>query len=138
MGLRPGGTARRGPGSAAGGFLLREPLARLVLGGDGGPALPLAVSYFAVSMPGIAVFFAQQLVDGVLKGAGDTRTPMRLALLANGLILLCDALFIHLYGVPGAAASTVLCRSVALGAGLLALRRAPLLREAAGAPPARG
>ncbi|MEH0443459.1 MATE family efflux transporter [Streptomyces sp. B21-102] len=126
------------PVVAVGGFLLREPLSRLVLGGDGGPALPLAVSYFAVSMPGIAVFFAQQLVDGILKGAGDTRTPMRLALLANGLILLCDPLFIHLYGVPGAAASTVACRAVALGTGLLALRRAPLPREAAGAPPALG
>nr|WP_240982418.1 MATE family efflux transporter [Streptomyces sp. S3(2020)] len=115
---------------AAGGFLLREPLARLVLGG--GEALPLAVGYFAISMPGIAVFFAQQLVDGILKGAGDTRTPMRLALLANGLILLCDPFLIHLHGVRGAAASTVLCRVVALGVGLVALRRNALLRTATG------
>ncbi|MDT7846895.1 MATE family efflux transporter [Streptomyces justiciae] len=118
------------PVVVAGGYLLREPLARLVLGG--GAALPLAVGYFAISMPGIAVFFAQQLVDGILKGTGDTRTPMRLALLANGLILVCDPLFIHLYGVQGAAASTVLCRCVALGAGLLALRRNALLRAAVG------
>jgi putative MATE family efflux protein len=115
---------------AAGGFLLREPLARLVLGG--GAALPLAVGYFAVSMPGIAVFFAQQLVDGILKGTGDTRTPMRLALLASGLILVCDPFLIHLYGVRGAAVSTVLCRGVALGVGLVALRRNALLRTAAG------
>ncbi|MGW7208352.1 MATE family efflux transporter [Streptomyces sp. NPDC054837] len=115
---------------AAGGFLLREPLARLVLGG--GAALPLAVGYFAVSMPGIAVFFAQQLVDGILKGTGDTRTPMRLALLASGLILVCDPFLIHLYSVQGAAASTVLCRGVALAAGLVALRRNALLRTAAG------
>ncbi|MCX5334741.1 MULTISPECIES: MATE family efflux transporter [unclassified Streptomyces] len=114
----------------AGGFLLREPLARLVLGG--GEALPLAVGYFAVSMPGIAVFFAQQLVDGILKGTGDTRTPMRLALLANGLILVCDPFLIQLYGVQGAAVSTVLCRGVALGVGLVALRRNALLRTAAG------
>ncbi|MER5751171.1 MATE family efflux transporter [Streptomyces sp. NPDC002088] len=120
----------------AGGFLLREPLARLVLGGDDGAALPLAVAYFAISLPGMAVFFVQNLVDGILKGTGDTRTPMRLALLANGLILVCDPLFIHLYGVRGAAASTVLCRCVALGAGLLALRRNALLRTAAGVRPA--
>lgn len=125
------------PVVAAGGFLLREPLARLVLGGAG-RALPLAVGYFAISLPGIAVFFAQQLVDGILKGTGDTRTPMRLALLANGLILGCDPLLIHLYGVPGAAASTVLCRGVALGVGLLALRRNALLRKAAHAAPAEG
>lgn len=115
---------------AAGGFLLREPLARLVLGG--GEALPLAVGYFAISMPGVAVFFAQQLVDGILKGTGDTRTPMRLALLANGLILVCDPFLIHFYGVRGAAVSTVLCRGVALGVGLVALRRNALLRTATG------
>ena len=124
------------PVVAAGGFLLREPLARLVLGGGEGAAQHLAVAYFALSLPGIAVFFAQQLVDGILKGAGDTRTPMRLALLANGLILVVDPFLIHRYGVQGAAASTVLCRCVALGAGLVALRRNALLRGAASERPA--
>ena len=121
------------PVVAVGGFLLREPLARLVLGGDG-PALGLAVAYFAISMPGVPVFFAQNLVDGLLKGTGDTRTPMRLALLTNALILALDPLLIHLYGVPGAAACTVLCRCVALGLGLVALRRNTLLKSAAEAP----
>lgn len=124
------------PVVVVGGFLLREPLARLVLGGGEGAAVPLAVGYFAISLPGMAVFFAQQLVDGILKGAGDTRTPMRLALLANGLILVCDPVLIHLYGVQGAAAATVLCRSAALGVGLLALRRNRLLRSAAEVRPA--
>jgi putative MATE family efflux protein len=124
------------PVVVAGGLLLREPLSRLVLGG--GAALSLAVGYFAISMPGIVVFFAQNLVDGILKGAGDTKTPMRLALLANGLILVCDPFLIHLYGVQGAAASTVLCRCVTLGVGLLVLRRDKLLGECAGTRPSEG
>jgi putative MATE family efflux protein len=124
------------PVVAVGGLLLREPLARLVLGDDG-RALALAVGYFAISLPGIAVFFAQNLLDGILKGAGDTRTPMRLALLAGGLILGLDPFLIHAYGVPGAAASTVLCRCVALAAGLRALHGNALLREAAGVRPSR-
>ncbi|MET9896306.1 MATE family efflux transporter [Streptomyces sp. NPDC006465] len=123
------------PVIALGGYLLREPLARLVLGGDG-RALTLAVQYFAISLPGVAVFFAQNLVDGILKGTGDTRTPMRLALLANGLILGLDPFLIHVYGVRGAAVSTVLCRGVALAVGLRALRRNALLSEAATAVPA--
>jgi putative MATE family efflux protein len=123
------------PVVAIGGLLLRGPLAGLVLGGDGA-ARGLATAYFAISLPGMTVFFAQQLVDGILKGTGDTRTPMRLALLANGLILLCDPVLIHLYGVRGAAASTVLCRAVALAAGLRALRRNALLRTAAEVPSA--
>jgi Na+-driven multidrug efflux pump len=60
---------------------------------------------------------------------------MRLALLANGLILGLDPLLIHAYGVRGAAASTVLCRGVALAVGLRALRRNALLREAQAFPP---
>ncbi|MGW0764877.1 MATE family efflux transporter [Streptomyces sp. NPDC002676] len=124
------------PAVVAAGLLLREPLAGLVLGGDDPAALRLATAYFAISLPGMAVFFAQQLVDGILKGTGDTRTPMRLALLANGLILLCDPLLIHLYGVRGAAASTVLCRGAALAVGLRVLRRNASLRWAADARPA--
>ncbi|WP_074992085.1 MATE family efflux transporter [Streptomyces misionensis] len=124
------------PPVAVGGLLLREPLARLVLGGSDPAALRLAAAYFAVSLPGMAVFFAQQLVDGLLKGAGDTRTPMRLALLANGLILVCDPLLIHLHGVRGAAVSTVLCRGAALVAGLAVVRRDNLLRKAARVRPA--
>jgi putative MATE family efflux protein len=124
------------PVVVAGGLLLRGPLAELVLGADGGAAPALAAAYFAISLPGMAVFFAQQLVDGILKGTGDTRTPMRLALLANGLILVCDPVLIHLYGVRGAAVSTVLCRCVALAVGLRALRRNALLRTAARARPA--
>ncbi|WP_019067809.1 MATE family efflux transporter, partial [Streptomyces hokutonensis] len=117
------------PAVVTAGFLLRAPLSRLLLGGAG-PELPLTVAYFTISLPGIAVFYVQQLVDGILKGTGDTRTPMRLALLANGLILVCDPFLIHLYGVRGAAASTVLCRVLALGVGLRALRRNTVLRTA--------
>ncbi|MFD7325571.1 MATE family efflux transporter [Streptomyces sp. NPDC059875] len=126
------------PPVALGGYLLREPLARLVLGGADTPALALATAYFAISLPGTAVFFATTVVDGILKGAGDTRTPMRLAFLANGLILVLDPLLIHAYGVRGAALATVVGRTVALGAGLLALRRNPLLRAARAARSSEG
>ncbi|MGW0467342.1 MATE family efflux transporter [Streptomyces sp. NPDC003027] len=126
------------PPVAIGGYLLREPLARLVLGGDDAHALALATAYFAISLPGTAVFFATHVLDGILKGAGDTRTPMRLAFLANGLILVLDPPLIHAYGVPGAALATVIGRSAALVAGLVALGRDPHLRAAGSARPAEG
>jgi putative MATE family efflux protein len=128
------------PVVAVGGFLCREPLARLVLGSDGhGSAQALAAGYFSIALPGIAVFFATNVVDGILKGAGDTRTPMRLALLANGLILVLDPLLILGcgLGVRGAAIATVLGRTAALACGLVALRRNTVLRQAAGARPHR-
>ncbi|MGW7074132.1 MATE family efflux transporter [Streptomyces sp. NPDC054866] len=118
------------PVVAIGGYLCREPLARLVLGGGDGDALALTTGYFAIALPGMAVYFATNVVDGILKGAGDTRTPMRLALLANGLILVLDPLFILGLGlgVRGAAIATVIGRTVALLWGLAALRRNDVLR----------
>ncbi|WP_369216755.1 MATE family efflux transporter, partial [Streptomyces flavofungini] len=112
------------PVVAVSGYVCREPLARLVLGGAA-DALPLATAYFAVALPGMVVFYATNVVDGILKGLGDTRTPMRLALLANGLILVLDPLLILGcgLGVRGAAIATVVGRSVALGWGLRALGR---------------
>ncbi|MFG2497867.1 MATE family efflux transporter [Streptomyces sp. NPDC048441] len=113
------------PVVAVGGYLCREPLARLVLGGGGGDALALATGYFAIALPGMAVYFATNVVDGILKGAGDTRTPMRLALLANGLILVLDPLLIIGLGlgVRGAAIATVLGRTASLICGFVALYR---------------
>ncbi|MEU9371044.1 MATE family efflux transporter [Streptomyces avermitilis] len=128
---------------AIGGYLCREPLAHLVLGGSGGSggsdSLPLATAYFSIALPGIAVFFATNVVDGILKGAGDTRTPMKLAILANGLILGLDPLFILRFdlGVRGAAIATVLGRTVALMCGFVVLHRNGVLRQAAQAAPNR-
>ncbi|HEY9370213.1 MATE family efflux transporter, partial [Streptomyces sp.] len=109
------------PPVALGGFLLREPLAGFLLGDAG--ASGLAAGYLAISLPGMAVFFAGNVVDGILKGAGDTRTPMRLAFLSNGLILVLDPLLIGAHGIAGAALATVIGRTAALAAGLLVLRR---------------
>ncbi|MBC9712280.1 polysaccharide biosynthesis C-terminal domain-containing protein [Streptomyces sp. TRM66268-LWL] len=111
------------PAVAVGGFLLREPIAALVLGGAEGPEVALAAAYFAISLPGSALLFAQLQLDAVLKGGGDTRTPMRLALLAGGLILVLDPLLIDAYGIQGAALAMALGRAVALCCGLLVLRR---------------
>ncbi|MEU5823992.1 MATE family efflux transporter [Streptomyces sp. NPDC047803] len=128
------------PVVAVSGYVCRAPLARLVLGAGEGGAPALATGYFAIALPGIAVFFAANVVDGILKGAGDTRTPMRLAVLANGLILGLDPLLILGFGlgVRGAAIATVLGRTAALACGLVALRRNGVLRRAASAEPGRG
>ncbi|MEV5006022.1 MULTISPECIES: MATE family efflux transporter [unclassified Streptomyces] len=122
------------PVVAIGGYLCREPLARLVLGGDEGRSLSLATGYFSIALPGIAVFFAINVVDGILKGTGDTRTPMKLSLLANGLILVLDPLLILGLGlgVRGAAISTVLGRAAALVCGFLTLLRNGTLPQTGG------
>ncbi|MFD8803976.1 MATE family efflux transporter [Streptomyces sp. NPDC059597] len=111
------------------GFLFRGEVAGLLVGGGSGEVGHLVSEFLAVSFPGLAVFFAQNVVDGIFKGLGDTRTPMRTALVANGCVLLLDPLLIYgvgalpALGVRGAALGTVLGRAVALGVSLVLLWR---------------
>ncbi|MFI6298103.1 MATE family efflux transporter [Nonomuraea sp. NPDC050790] len=108
------------------GVLLREPLAAL-LAADA-PTAALAADYYLISLAGLPVFFAQCVVYGVLKGKGDTRTPMRNALTCNALVVVLDPLLIHGLdmGVQGAASATVLARLATLCLALRALvRQAP-------------
>lgn len=112
-----------------GGFLLRDQVAALLVGSGEGEVHRLAVDFFAIAFPGMAVFFAQSVVDGIFKGTGDTRTPMRMAILANGCILVLDPLLIYgvgglpRMGVQGAALGMLLGRAVALAVSLVLLRR---------------
>ncbi|GHF59884.1 hypothetical protein GCM10018790_42250 [Kitasatospora xanthocidica] len=99
------------------GFLLRDRLAGAFLDGE---AAAHAAEYFTVAFPAFALFFGQRVADELFKGAGDTRTPMRVALLSNALLLVLDPLLIlgagpvPALGVPGAALALTLSRAVAL------------------------
>lgn len=103
---------------AAAGYCVRVPVASLFLDDTS-----LASAYFAVSMPAVVVFYAGWMVDAVFAGRGDTRTPMRLALLSNGILLVLDPLLIYgmHWGVVGAAVATAAGRLVSVGAGLVLL-----------------
>ncbi|MEV8633458.1 MATE family efflux transporter [Streptosporangium sp. NPDC051023] len=108
------------------GVLLREPLAHLFTG-DAVTA-SLTADFYLVSLAGIPVFYAQTLADGIFKGRGDTRTPMRAALLCNALVAALDPLFIYGldFGIQGAAWATVAARVAALAVSLtLLVRRVP-------------
>ncbi|NUR69427.1 MAG: MATE family efflux transporter [Hamadaea sp.] len=115
------------PVVAGAGFLLRTPIARLFLDDSG--AIGLAQAYLAISLPAVIVFYGQWMLDGLFAGHGDTRTPMRLALLANGLVLAADPILIYglagfpKLGVAGAALATAGGRLVAFGVGLILARR---------------
>ncbi|WP_171074020.1 MATE family efflux transporter [Nonomuraea basaltis] len=105
------------------GVLLREPLAALFTDSPS-----LTADFFLISLGGLPVYFAQTIVDGILKGLGNTRLPMRHALICNALVIVLDPLFIHglEMGVQGAALATVLARAVTLA---IALRSVLRLRD---------
>nr|WP_055505151.1 MATE family efflux transporter [Nonomuraea pusilla] len=101
------------------GVLLHEPIAAL-FGAASGPA----ADFLLVSLAGLPVYFAQTVVDGVRKGLGDTRTPMRNALICNALVVVLDPLLIYGLGlgVRGAALATVAARAVTLAIAVRSLR----------------
>ncbi|MFD8755396.1 MATE family efflux transporter [Kitasatospora sp. NPDC059577] len=116
------------------GFLLRDRLAGAFLDGE---AAAHAAAYLTVAFPAFALFFGQRVADELFKGAGDTRTPMRIALLSNALLLVLDPLLIlgagplPALGVPGAALALAASRAVALAVTLrLSARPQPWPRPA--------
>jgi putative MATE family efflux protein len=108
------------------GFLLRDRLAAAFLDGE---AAARAAEYLAVAFPAFALFFAQRVADELFKGTGDTRTPMRIALLSNALLLVLDPLLIlapgplPALGVTGAALALAASRAVALAVTLRLRKR---------------
>ncbi|MFJ5233213.1 MATE family efflux transporter [Kitasatospora sp. NPDC088391] len=126
-------------------FVARRPLAELVLGTEDAEGVRLAVDYLTVSVPGVALFYGQYLVDATFKADGNTRTPMRMALLSNAFLIVLDPVLIYGWlgaprlGVRGSAIALVLARAVTLAVTYWLYRRSGLLRkadEAAAAAPA--
>ncbi|MCX4683527.1 MATE family efflux transporter [Kitasatospora purpeofusca] len=108
------------------GFLARDRIAAAFLDGE---AAALAADWFTVTFPAFALFFAQRIADELFKGVGDTRTPLRTALLGNALLLVLDPLLIlgpgpfPALGVTGAALALTASRAVALAVTALLRRR---------------
>ncbi len=130
------GRRRRAVNSAIAGLLLAVPFGLFVLfltpvqGGIfavmGGEAhvRAMAGDYFVIRTLGACALFAMIVVCNHYQGLGDTRTPMLLTLLANGVNIVLDPLLIFglgpfpALGVEGAALATVIAQFVGMVAAL--------------------
>ena len=74
-----------------------------------------AVAYFTVYVSGLVVFFGYNSVAAVLRGLGDSITPLYFLVLATVLNIGLDLLFIVKFGwgVQGAALATIIAQGVA-------------------------
>src|SRR6185503_17296287 len=92
-------------------------------------AAAISVAYLHVTMGTVVVLVALFIGGGVLRGAGDSRTPMRVTALANLVnVVLAYALIYGHFGLPalgpvGSAWATFLARSLALALLVAALWR---------------
>jgi MATE family multidrug resistance protein len=112
---------------AVGGYLLSGPVIGLF--GLEPEVAAIGVEYLQVTMGTVVVLVALFIGSGVLRGAGDARTPLRVTALANLLnVVLAYGLIGGHFGLPmlgpvGSAWATFLARALALGLLLGALWR---------------
>ena len=76
---------------------------------------PLAISYFTIYMLGLVLFFGFNGTASVLRGLGDSKTPLWFLLISTVINIVLDLLFVVVFkwGIKGAAVATVIAQGVA-------------------------
>ena len=85
--------------------------------------LPQATAYLNIYMAGMILFFGFNGTSSVLRGLGDSRTPLYFLILSSVLNIILDLLFVMVFkwGIAGAAWATVIAQGVAFITALLYL-----------------
>lgn len=97
------------------GILLAEPILRLL--GLPEEIMPMAVLYLKVYMSGMIIFFGFNGTSAVLRGLGDSKTPLYFLIIATVANMILVVLFVGYFnwGVAGAAGATLLANAIAFG-----------------------
>lgn len=91
---------------------------------------PMATSYLRVLFSGIPIVMAYNLLAGMLRALGDSRSPLLAMVLSSMINILLDCLFVFGFGwgVESAAAATVIAQAVSFGFCLLRIRSVEFMR----------
>ena len=96
------------------GILLSKPIFLLIqLPAD---ILPYAVDYFNIYMLGSVFFFGFNSITSILRGMGDSKTPLYFLIISTILNIALDLIFVvgFKFGVKSVALATVISQAVAL------------------------
>nr|WP_321451090.1 MATE family efflux transporter [uncultured Carboxylicivirga sp.] len=87
--------------------------------------IPMATSYFNVFMLGMIAFFGFSATSSVLRGLGDSMTPLYFMLIATIMNIVLDIVFIVVlkWGIKSVAVATVIAQASAFLAGAVYLTR---------------
>ncbi len=87
--------------------------------------IPMATSYFNVFMLGMVSFFGFSATSSVLRGMGDSMTPLYFMLISTVMNIILDITFIVVFhwGIAGVALATVIAQSTAFIAGAIYLTK---------------
>jgi len=97
------------------GILIAEPLLRLL--GLPEEIMPQAVQYLKIYLSGMVIFFGYNGTSAVLRGLGDSKTPLYFLIVATIVNIILVLLFVGVFkwGVAGAAYATLIANAVAFG-----------------------
>jgi putative MATE family efflux protein len=86
---------------------------------------PMANAYFMIYVSGLVVFFGYNSIAAVLRGLGDSVTPLYFLILSTILNIGLDLLFIVKFGwgIEGAAFATIISQSIAFLTAVFYLNR---------------
>ena len=110
------------------GALLSTPILRALRTPD--DILPHASQYLQIMFIGMIFLFGFYTVSAILRGLGDAKRPLYFLMIASGLNVVLDLLFVLVFGwgVAGAAWATVIAQGVAFVIGVGYMQRKPDLR----------
>jgi putative MATE family efflux protein len=97
------------------GIIISEPLLRLL--GLPEEIMPQAVQYLKIYLSGIIIFFGFNGTSAVLRGLGDSKTPLYFLIVATVANIILVILFVGAFkwGVAGAAYATLIANAIAFG-----------------------
>jgi putative MATE family efflux protein len=97
------------------GIIIAEPLLRLL--GLPEDIMPQAVLYLRIYLSGIIIFFGFNGTSAVLRGLGDSKTPLYFLIIATIANIILDLLFVAVFGwgIAGAAYATLIANGLAFG-----------------------
>ncbi len=103
-------------------YFSREIFEMLNVGED---VLPHSIAYFRVYMTGMIAFFGFNGLSSILRGLGDSKTPLRFLIFATILNIVLDILFVVVFGwgIEAAAWATVISQFAAFGGAIWYIER---------------
>ncbi|HEX2974982.1 MAG TPA: MATE family efflux transporter [Bacteroidales bacterium] len=97
------------------GVIIAEPLLKML--GLPENILPQAVLYLKIYLSGMLIFFGYNGTSAVLRGLGDSKTPLYFLIIATVANIIFVLLFVAVFkwGIAGAAYATLLANAIAFG-----------------------
>ncbi len=109
--------------ATAAGLIVAGPLLRLL--GTPEEILPQAILYLRIYFSGIIIFFGFNGTSAVLRGLGDSKTPLYFLIIATIANIILVLLFVAVFnwGIAGAAYATLLANGLAFGLAIFWLNK---------------